>query len=289
MTRKKMLNKTNVEYGDYAINHVQGCSHGCTYPCYAMLMAKRFGTVKDYDEWIKPVIIENTLELLGKEIPKLKHKIKHVHLCFTTDPFMYGYDDVKKLSLDVIRKLNDNGIKVTVLTKGILPPELADMSKDNEYGITLVSLDEAFRSEYEPNTAPFIERIASLQALHDKGCKTWVSIEPYPTMDILDRLTSKQVILDVLKSIEFVDKIIFGKLNYSKDATKDKNQAAMYIVLSEKVLAFCRERCKQVFIKGNTNMVEHMNCTVCEATKGTYTLLDKDIICDKCKIGGKNE
>lgn len=38
--RKTMLYKTGVEYGDYTINHVQGCAHGCKFPCYAMMMAK---------------------------------------------------------------------------------------------------------------------------------------------------------------------------------------------------------------------------------------------------------
>ena len=30
--RKSLLYKTGVEYGDYTINHVQGCAHGCLYP-----------------------------------------------------------------------------------------------------------------------------------------------------------------------------------------------------------------------------------------------------------------
>ena len=48
--RKSLLYKTDVEYGDYTINHVQGCSHGCLYPCYAYMMAKRFGKIKDGSE-----------------------------------------------------------------------------------------------------------------------------------------------------------------------------------------------------------------------------------------------
>ena len=72
MQRKSLLYKTGVEYGDYTINHVQGCSHGCKYPCYASMLAKRFGTVKTYEEWICPVIVSNTIELLNKELPKLK-------------------------------------------------------------------------------------------------------------------------------------------------------------------------------------------------------------------------
>lgn len=72
LQRKTLIYKTNVEYGDYTINHIQGCSHGCKYPCYAYLMKKRFGNIKSYEEWIKPVIVENTLELLDKEIPKFR-------------------------------------------------------------------------------------------------------------------------------------------------------------------------------------------------------------------------
>ena len=68
ITRKTMLYKTGVEYGDYTMNHVLGCSHGCKYPCYAFLMKKRFGQVNSYDDWIKPKIVSNTLELLEKEI-----------------------------------------------------------------------------------------------------------------------------------------------------------------------------------------------------------------------------
>ena len=62
--RKTMLYKTGVEYGDYTLNHVQGCAHGCTYPCYAMQMAKRFGKVKDYKERCEQMLAENALKIL---------------------------------------------------------------------------------------------------------------------------------------------------------------------------------------------------------------------------------
>jgi len=74
ITRKTLLYQTGVEYGNYCLNHVLGCSHGCLYPCYAMMMAKRFGKIKDYDEWIKPKIVSNALKLLKKEIPKYRTK-----------------------------------------------------------------------------------------------------------------------------------------------------------------------------------------------------------------------
>ena len=68
--RKSMLYRTKVEYGDWAMNHVQGCSHGCNFPCYAYLMAKRFGRVKTYEEWRRPSLVDNTLDLLRKELPR---------------------------------------------------------------------------------------------------------------------------------------------------------------------------------------------------------------------------
>jgi len=154
--RKTMLYKTGVEYGDYTINHIQGCAHGCKFPCYAMMMAKRFGKVKTYEEWCEPFLVENALEILDKEIPKLKDKIESVHLCFTSDPFMYGYKEISKLSLAIIKKLNSHGIKCTVLTKGILPIALSELSSENEYGITLVSIDEEFRKEMQPNITLFL-------------------------------------------------------------------------------------------------------------------------------------
>ena len=72
--------------------------------------------VKTYEDWLKPYLVSNTLEILDKEIPRLKDKIKSVQLCFTTDPFMVGYPEIEKMSLDVIKKLNAAGIKCTVLT-----------------------------------------------------------------------------------------------------------------------------------------------------------------------------
>src|SRR5574344_1904156 len=111
--RKTMLYKTGVEYGDYTMNHVQGCSHGCKYPCYAFLLKKRFGQVKTYEEWIQPYLVSNTLDLLKVELPKLKKKIKSVHLCFTTDPFMYKYDEISGMSLNAIKLINSYGISCT--------------------------------------------------------------------------------------------------------------------------------------------------------------------------------
>lgn len=247
ITRKTLLYKTGVEYGDYTINHIQGCSHGCIFPCYAFMMAKRFGKVKSYEEWVKPKLVSNALSLLNKEIPKYKSKIKSVHLCFTSDPFMYGYPEISKMSMKIIEKLNHNNIKCTVLTKGILPQELCELNDHNEYGITLVSLDKDFKREYEPYSAEYKERIQTLKDLHNEGCKTWVSIEPYPTPNIVNQNLS-----DILNSISFVDKIIFGRLNYNRKVTQFYNYQEFYNQLSFQIIDFCKLNNKEYHIKDGT-------------------------------------
>ena len=247
ITRKSMLYKTGVEYGDYTMNHVLGCFHGCKYPCYAYLMARRFGSIKSYEEWCEPKLVINTLELLDKEIPKLKNKIKSVQLCFTTDPFMENYPEVSKMSLNAIRKLNQAEIQCNVLTKGKLPIELKNYSKQNEYGITLVSLDEKFRKEYEPNSISYEKRIVALKKLHEAGCKTWISIEPYPTPNII-----QQNLIEILNSVSFVDKIIFGRMHYNKTISEYKDYKDFFNKEASKIIDFCKEKKISYFIKKGT-------------------------------------
>lgn len=247
ITRKSMLYETNVEYGDYTMNHVLGCAHGCKFPCYAYLQKKRFGQVSTYEEWMEPYLVSNTLELLEEEIPKLKKKIQSVHLCFTTDPFMYGYDDVAEMSMAAIRKLNSADIKCTVLTKGILPIELADLSKENEYGITLISMKEEYREKMEPNTAPYQQRLEAMKKLHERGCKTWISMEPYPTPNLIE-----QSLDELLEAVSFVDKIIFGRTNYSKEVSNYKEHKSFYNEQAQKVLEFCKKRDIGCHIKEKT-------------------------------------
>ena len=245
--RKSLIYKTGVEYGDYTINIAEGCAHGCKYPCYAMMMAKRFGKVKTYEDWCEPKIVSNALSLLDKELPKMKRDLKSIQLCFTTDPFMYKYPEISDLSLKCIEKINSYKIPCTVLTKGILPNELATLSKKNEYGITLISLDEKFRNEMEPGSAPYNERIEALKYLHEQGCKTWVSIEPYPTPNFIE-----QDLGEILNKLSFVDKIIFGRLNYNARVSQYKDYKNFFNNMAQLVIDYCKVNHKKYHIKEGT-------------------------------------
>jgi len=255
--RKSLLYMTKVEYGNWTINHIVGCMHGCKFPCYAMMMAKKFGWIKDYNDWRKPRIVTNALELLEKEIPKYKKQIDFVHLSFMSDPFMYDSEkgtlipEIKDLTLNIIERLNKEDIKVTILTKGFYPDEILNDSflKDNEYGITLVSLNNKFKQEFEPFSSSYEKRIDSLRKLHDAGLKTWVSIEPYPTPNLDETAVN---IENILEKIIFVDKIIFGKLNYNVNSSKFYNNYCFYEEIAKKVINFCKENKIKYHIKLGT-------------------------------------
>lgn len=249
--RKSLLYKTGVEYGDYTINHVLGCSHGCMYPCYAFMMARRFGRVRDYADWIEPRLVENAIDLLKKEIPKYRNRIKSVHLCFTTDPFMLGYPEIQDMSLEIIKLLDFHGIKCTALTKGILPIELADFDRIHEWGISLVSLDENFRASFEPFSSPYECRIFSMNRLHVLGCKTWVSVEPYPTPNIIE-----QDLIHILESINFVERIIYGRLHYNSQVSKYTSNRAFYNQSSLDVIGYCKQHNIKCHIKNKTMVVD---------------------------------
>lgn len=247
ITHKSLLYKTGVEYGDYTVNHVEGCAHGCKYPCYAMLMARRFGRVKSYEDWTQPKLVTNALELLDRELPRLRSHINFVQLCFTTDPFMCGYPEVSAMTLQIIERINCAGIKVSALTKGLLPRELTKTSRENEYGITLISLDEGFRKNYEPGAAPYSDRIARLRFLHNKGFKTWVSIEPYPTPNIIT-----QDLKAILRRVAFADKIVFGRLNYNRLVTQYPGYLKFYDKMAQAVTDYCEKQGQEYHIKKGT-------------------------------------
>ena len=248
--RKTLLYRSRVEYADFCINHVEGCAHGCKFPCYAMMMKKRCGIIKSYEEWLQPKIVANALELMEKEIPRYIHKIKFVHLCFSTDPFMYKYLEVADLTLKIIERLNKDKIHCTVLTKGIYPKVLANTTKygkNNEYGITIVSLDEGFKRRFEPYSASYKDRIESLKYLHKKGLKTWISMEPYPTPNLIQQDLQK-----ILKEISFVDKIIFGKLNYNVKSSEFIANRDFYYSCAKTVIEFCKNKRIEYHIKYGT-------------------------------------
>ena len=237
ITRKTLLYRSGL--GFYCINHVQGCRHGCRYPCYAYLMARSHGRIKTYADWCLPRLVTNATELLPKELFRLKTKPDYIHLCLTTDPFMVGYPEVTDMSLKIIRLINSHGIRCSILTKGKIPVELANREwfpADNLLGISLISLNEEFRKLWEPETASYADRISALKSLHSRGCKTYVHMEPYPTPNIV-----KQDLKNILKAVDFVDRIYFSGWNYNNQVKQFRDYREFYNDQTSLVSHFCSE------------------------------------------------
>jgi DNA repair photolyase len=257
--RKSLLYRSKVEYGGWTANHVLGCAHGCRYPCYAMTLSKRTGRVSSYEEWLEPRLVSNALTLLDSELRRFAGDIDSVHLCFTTDPFMYDgerqqpIEDIASMSLAMIRRLNDEGIPVTTLTKGVYPSKLADLvaqlHPDNQFGISLVSLNETYRQQWEPGAAVAEQRIASLSRLASRGARTWLSAEPYPTPNIDSTAPQIERLLD---AVSFVDKVVFGKWNYNSLATRHDREHAFYAEIAPKVVQWCTLHRRSLHIKTGT-------------------------------------
>ncbi|HBG70258.1 MAG: hypothetical protein A2W93_13115 [Bacteroidetes bacterium GWF2_43_63] len=237
ITRKTLIYKSGL--GMLCINHVRGCSHGCHYPCYAFMIAHSHQQVKSYDEWCNPQLVSNAAELLTKELSRKRKMPDRIHLCLSTDPFMYGYPEVTEITLKLIRIMNSCGVHASVLTKGILPEELADekiYSNKNTYGISLISLNEDFRKRWEPGAATYFERIAALKKLSEKGFPTLVHMEPYPTPNII-----QQDLGDILEAVSFADTIQFGGWNYNNLSKQFSEYKQFYTNQASLVKRFCKD------------------------------------------------
>lgn len=242
VSRKTHLYRSGVRKGVWALNHVLGCAHGHRYPCYAFKMAISFGRVKNYNEWIKPRVVCNALWLLKRELRK--YHPDEVHLCLSTDPFMYDWKsgglikEIKDLTLSLIEELNSRGISVVTLTKGTYPDELLETSRflrSNKFGISIVSLNPKFRKKYEPFTAPYGLRINSLFKLHQAGYRTWVNMEPYPVPEVDPTARN---IEELLEKIKFVDRIRLARWNYNLGIRKMAGK--FYKEITRKFFHFCQ-------------------------------------------------
>ncbi len=153
---------------------------------------------------------------------------------------MTGQPEVTDMSLKLIALLNAHGVACSILTKGVLPAVLADRNRfpcDNTCGISLISLDEKFRSRWEPGAAPYADRVAALKALHDNGLETLVHIEPYPTPNIID-----QDLGEILNTVGFVDSIYFSGWNYNPEVRRYPRHLDFYRDQALLVRRFCAGR-----------------------------------------------
>jgi len=190
-----------LEYSLLALNHYNGCEHGCSY-CYARDMAERWG---------KPFAVASprsgVVAALRKEAPSFAGTDKRVLLSFSTDPYQAANDRFG-LTRQVLTVLRDHDIPWQILTKGGLRA-VADFDlygRRDAFATTMTFIDRLRSVEFEPNAATPQERIAAIREAQVLDIETWVSLEP-----VIDPAESLAVI-DATHDV--VDLFKIGKLNH---------------------------------------------------------------------------
>jgi len=188
------------EYGDYAINIYTGCNHGCEY-CFAPAVLR-----KDREEFhAKVEPRRDIVESVRRQLEREGITGKLVHLCFTCDPYPMGIDTAP--TREIIKLLKDSGNRVQILTKGgYLARRDFDLLDGNDwFGVTHTELPHVGPNSMEPNAAPEIERLNSLEMAWRSGIKTWVSCEP-----VID----PQAVYHLIQTAYYIDMFKIGKMNH---------------------------------------------------------------------------
>ncbi len=175
--KSKVLTEPKVEClkGILTVNLTRGCLHACTY-CYA----RAFPETPKGEVWF----FSNTLEGLKNELNRLYLKgrlPKEVSLSTASDAFQ-PHPEVKKTATSVIRLLLEKGIRVSFLTKGIIPEELFPILKDGaelvRATVGMITVSEELRRTLEPGASPTTARLRQVERLLSQGVKTEVRVDP---------------------------------------------------------------------------------------------------------------
>lgn len=191
------------EYSPLALNVYTGCDHGCRY-CYVPAMLRR-----DRESFRRAVSPRpNLVQQVGREAPRLSGE-DQVLLCFTGDPYCRA-DLEYQATRSVLEILLSNRIPTAILSKGgsrcLRDLDLfMRFGQSIKVGGTLTFMRETESQRYEPDAAPWENRLEALRTLHKNGIRTWVSfepvIEPDHTLELLHY------------TLDYVDEFKIGKIN----------------------------------------------------------------------------
>ncbi len=172
------------EYAAVGCNFYTGCPHNCSY-CYLKRGApsKQLGGIEvKLKKCLKDEVTARLI--LAKELDANLEYLQKVgiFLSFTTDPLIPETRDLTIAAVTYATIVR--GIPVTMLTKNadfIKDPHCMSIFEDIPerdrkkiaFGFTLTGHDDM-----EPGASPNHDRIEAMKTMHQKGFKTWASIEP---------------------------------------------------------------------------------------------------------------
>lgn len=215
--KKQLLGKAKSGKIPFYVNYYDGCSNGCKY-CYGCLMAERFVENVDYQQWLKPKLVENASEIFEENLKRAKMK-GEVFTQSISDSYMaYADPDVTRQMLELMRKYE---FPILLLTKNASVIRDLDFFKKYKekmrVGFTIV-LPKTDRT-IEPYSSAVEKRMHILQELFEAGIHTIVSLEP-----LLPNIPIEEII-EMVETINpyVTDYIFVGKLTYASIPKEFKN------------------------------------------------------------------
>lgn len=202
---KKIVNKgKNPDWwytGLYGLSPYIACEHGCLY-CDGR--AERYNIDGNFEKDI--VVKKNTVELLKKELPKLREYGTITISSGISDSYQ-PLERELKITRETLKLIREIKYPVTLLTKSTLIKRDIDILKEiKDYAdihvhFTLTTLDENISSIFEPNAPSVFERLEAIKLLKSHGIGIGISAMPF-----LPFITeTKDNIIDLLDKLKELD------------------------------------------------------------------------------------
>lgn len=200
ITARSILSRSRVH--DYAVNPYVGCGHGCRY-CYAAFMKRFTGHREPWGEFVD--IKVNAPELLAGEITRKPRG--RVWVSGVCDPYQAA-EKKYGLTRRCLEILLAHRWPVSVQTKSALVLRdigILEEFEDVEVGFSVTTADEKMRRLFEPGAPPIRERVRALEALHERGIRTFAMIAPV--------LPGAEGLIGLLPGK--ADRVLIDRLNYA--------------------------------------------------------------------------
>jgi len=192
------------EYAELAINLYKGCEHRCRY-CYGAR-----GPYIPADRYYGSASPKaHVIERLKKDCNKLNGQCPEILLSFLGDVYQPAEMELC-LTRQTIEMLIKHNLPFTILTKGGTRAardfDLLASYPKARFGTTLIFLNQGDAEHWEPGAASITDRVEAIRQAHERGIKTWISLEP-----VIDPAQALQIVRELYP---IVDHWKVGKINY---------------------------------------------------------------------------
>jgi len=195
------------EYATLAVNLYKGCTHGCRY-CFA----PKIPWISSEEYYTDASPKDDAIEKLKKDVRKLGEDTPEILLSFQGDVYQPAEMDLQ-LTRQAIQVFIENSLPFTILTKGgtraVRDFDLLEHYDRCRLGTTLVFWNQSDADHWEPNAPSIYDRVKAMKLAHEKGIRTWVSLEP-----VIDPAQA----LEIIQTLHpIVDHWKVGKINHNRE------------------------------------------------------------------------